>query len=57
MLFGEKVGKKEEGECGGKPCVSGSQVIERMKTHYVSYGEDLKDRMVSIFGNLTNATA
>jgi len=57
VLFGEKVGKKEEGECGGKPCVSGSQVIERMKTHYVSYGEDLKDRMVSIFGNLTNATA
>ena len=28
-----------------------------MKEHYVSYGQEMKEKIEGIFGNLTNATA
>jgi hypothetical protein len=40
-----------------KACVKGGDALSKLKSHYLNYGSDLKDRMVDIFGNLTNATA
>ena len=37
--------------------MTGTEVIGKMKEHYVSYGNDMKDKFLHIFGNLTNATA